>query len=78
MSEQEPTRLIARKDAAAFLKITTRHFDREARRRGIALTKAVRSVYIAREQLMQWHPRSDFPKQRNHKPDSSYVRPRDC
>ena len=55
MSEQEPTRLIARKDAAAFLKITTRHFDREARRRGIALTKAVRSVYIAREQLMQWH-----------------------
>jgi excisionase family DNA binding protein len=55
MTEQDPTRLIGRKDAAAFLKMTTRHFDREARRRGIALTKAVRSVYITREQLMQWH-----------------------
>jgi excisionase family DNA binding protein len=55
MTEQDPQRLIGRKDAAAFLKITTRHFDREARRRGIALTRAVRSVYITREQLMQWH-----------------------
>jgi len=55
MSEQDPQRLIGRKDAAAFLKITTRHFDREARRRGIALTRAVRSVYITRQQLMQWH-----------------------
>lgn len=55
MSEQDPKRLIARKDAAAFLKITTRHFDREARRRGIVLTRAVRSVYVTREQLMEWH-----------------------
>jgi excisionase family DNA binding protein len=55
MTEQDSKRLISRKDAAAFLKITTRHFDREARRRGITLTKAVRSVFITREQLMQWH-----------------------
>jgi hypothetical protein len=55
MTDQNPQRLISRKEAAAFLKITTRHFDREARRRGIALTRAVRSVYVTREQLMQWH-----------------------
>jgi hypothetical protein len=55
MTEQNQQQLIGRKDAAAFLKITTRHFDREARRRGITLTRARRSVYIARDQLMQWH-----------------------
>jgi excisionase family DNA binding protein len=55
MTEQDPQRLIGRKDAAAFLRITTRHFDREARRRGIALTRAVRSVFITRGQLMEWH-----------------------
>jgi len=35
--------------------MTTRHFDREARKRRIALVKVVRSVYITREQLLQWH-----------------------
>lgn len=55
MTEHDPQRLISRKDAAAFLKMTTRHFDREVRRRCIALTRAVRSVYVTREQLMQWH-----------------------
>lgn len=55
MTEQDSQRLISRKDAAAFLRITTRHFDREARRRGVVLTKAVRSVFITRGQLLEWH-----------------------
>jgi excisionase family DNA binding protein len=64
MIQQDPNRLISRKDAAVFLKMTTRHFDREARRRGITLTKAVRSVYITREQLIQWHA-VRFPATKN-------------
>ena len=55
MTQQDPICLITRKDAAAFLKMSTRHFDREARRRRIALVKVVRSIYITREQLTQWH-----------------------